>query len=458
MLTFSRPRFRSSHGRVLDPLPAALWVLFSAACFQAAYSAPARGFCIFGFMLGLVQLARLPTMRQAFYVGMALGALCYPAQLTFFWGLFGRTALGLWLVLMLWLALFTALAQVAWQRIGGWRAAVLIPALWTGLEYFRSELYFLRFSWLNVGYAFPHARGLGMYGIGFAAVLLTVSLLARRLWLAALALGLIALPWALEAIAPPAPARKIAVAGMQMEFPSDEQLLEGLDKLARDQPQAELLMLSEYTVLGPVPERVRAWCRTHGKYLAIGGKDPAGEEQFYDTAFVLAPTGETVFRQAKSRPIQFFLDGLPATSQQVWDSPWGKIGICICYDLSYRQITDRLVRLGAQALLVPTMDVQEWGQQEHEQHRRVARMRAEEYGLPIFRLASSGISQLTDAQGDELATAPFARYGAEIAGDLALAARGSVPIDAWLAPLCTAMTGLFALWAFAPIRQQKGLA
>ncbi len=31
----------------------------------------------------------------------------------------------------------------------------LIPIIWTGLEYFRSELYYLKFSWLNIGYALP---------------------------------------------------------------------------------------------------------------------------------------------------------------------------------------------------------------------------------------------------------------------------------------------------------------
>src|SRR5207244_2125086 len=59
-------------------------------------------------------------------------------------------------------------------------ATVLIPCIWTGLEYFRGELYYLRFSWLNVGYAFsaspllPAFHWLGMYGIGFAAMLAVV--------------------------------------------------------------------------------------------------------------------------------------------------------------------------------------------------------------------------------------------------------------------------------------------
>ena len=95
--------------------------------------------------------------------------------------------------------------------------------------------------------------------------------------------------------------------------------------------------------------------------------------------------------QERAHPV--FKDGLPAPEQKVWDSPWGKIGICICYDLSYTRVTDALVRQGAQMLIVPTMDVETWGQHQHELHARIAPVRAAEYGILIFRVASSGISQ-----------------------------------------------------------------
>ena len=58
-------------------------------------------------------------------------------------------------------------------RFGNVWGVLLIPFLWTGLEYFRSELYYLRFSWFNVGYAFSSSPNsvplnqLGMYGIAF---------------------------------------------------------------------------------------------------------------------------------------------------------------------------------------------------------------------------------------------------------------------------------------------------
>ena len=100
--------------------------------------------------------------------------------------------------------------------------------------------------------------------------------------------------------------------------------------------------------------------RNH-RYLVVGGKDPAPKNNYYDTDFVVGPNGDIVFRQGKSVPIQFFKDGLPAPKQELWNSPWGKIGFCVCYDLSYTRVIDPLVKMGAQLIIVPTMDVVDWG-------------------------------------------------------------------------------------------------
>ena len=236
------------------------------------------------------------------------------------------------------------------------------------------------------------------------------------------------------------------VTGMQMEFPSDTQVLFALAKLKKQHPEAPLLVLSEYTLTESVPKLVKEWCRDNGRYLILGGKDFASEKNYFNTAFVIDPQGEIVFRQAKSVPIQFFNDGLPAREQKLWDSPWGGIGICICYDLSYTRVTDRLVWLGAKALIVPTMDVVDWGWHEHELHARIAPVRAREYRLPVFRLASSGISQLVDAYGIVRASAPFPGEEASIAGWLDMSTPGRVPLDRFLAKSSVAVTALLIAW------------
>ncbi|HXI71605.1 MAG TPA: carbon-nitrogen hydrolase family protein [Verrucomicrobiae bacterium] len=237
-----------------------------------------------------------------------------------------------------------------------------------------------------------------------------------------------------------------------MEFPPVGIIPKMLDQALAKNPYAPIFVLSEYTLDGPVPDSLKNWCRDNARFLVVGGKDFVTNDVYYNTAFVVSTNGEIVFRQAKSVPIQFFHDGLPAPKQEVWNSPWGKIGIGICYDLSYSRVTDELVRQGAQLLIVPTMDVEEWGRHQHELHARVAPVRAAEYGIPIFRVASSGISQAVNSSGQVVAKTSMPGNGEIFSAQLRLPIRGSLPLDRFLAPLCVGVTAivttalLFLVW------------
>jgi apolipoprotein N-acyltransferase len=389
-----------------------------------------------------------------------VGLLIAAVRLAFFWRLFSVSAVSLWLVYAFWIGAFVALARLCLVQLGPKWGCLLVPFVWTGLEYFRSELYYLRFSWLNAGYSFSGApwQGavalIGVYGMGF--LLMSVASAAGWLWLQSRAQAFVLLAFGAGGIClwglasskaqPVHPVAGVRVAGAQMEFLDEQEVLERLSDLVRAYHDTELVVLSEYTFDGPVPATVREWCRTNRRYLIVGGKDPAPGGNFYNTAFVVGPDGETLFRQVKAVPIQFMNDGLPAPEQKLWDSPWGKIGICVCYDLSYTRVTDRLVQLGAQALIVPTMDVAGWGRGQHQLHALIAPARATEYGLPIFRLASSGISQLVDRTGRVLAAAPYPGKGAMLAGTLETQGKGRRPLDRWLAPLAVGVTVLLSAW------------
>jgi len=237
----------------------------------------------------------------------------------------------------------------------------------------------------------------------------------------------------------------VQVAGVQLEFPVAQEVPLVLDKLIQKHPEAQLLVLCEYTFDGPVPELIKAWCRQHKCHLIVGGKEPIASDVFYNTAFVIDPTGNIAFKQVKTVPIQFFKDGLPAPEQRVWESPWGRIGICICYDLCYTRVIDQLARQGAQAIIVPTMDVVDWGEHQHRLHSRIAPARAAEYGLPIFRLASSGISQAVERSGRLRATAPFGGEGEMLAAGVRMASQPGLPADRFLAPLAVALTLIVGL-------------
>ena len=110
--------------------------------------------------------------------------------------------------------------------------------------------------------------------------------------------------------------------------------------------------------------------------------------------------------------------------------------------MSYTRVTDRLVDQGAQLLIVPTMDVEDWGRHQHELHARVAPVRAAEYGIPIFRLASSGISQAVSWNGGVIAQTSFPGSLEILSAHLVLPMRGSLPLDRFLAPACTGLTAI----------------
>jgi apolipoprotein N-acyltransferase len=86
-----------------------------------------------------------------------------------------------------------------------------------------------------------------------------------------------------------------------------------------------------------------------------------------------------------------------------------------------------------------------------------------EYGIPIFRLASSGISQIVDRSGTVLRTAPYPGDGAVIEGELEIGGRGRLPADHWLAPASAWMAGIvlcglgFARLASARRKENHGV-
>jgi apolipoprotein N-acyltransferase len=320
---------------------------------------------------------------------------------------------------------------------------------------------------LNAGYAFSDSSSLhylacyGVYGIGFVLMTIAVVLGVVRIlgWSGRIFAGTVAtllLLYPALAPAPPSSAqRSLHVTGVQLEFPVPSEAVLALDQAINKFPETDLFVLSEYSFMGPVPDLIKKWCRKHHKYLLAGGEDPISGSQYYNTAFVVSPEGEIVFRQAKCVPIQFFKDGLPAPGQALWNSPWGRLGLGICYDASYTRVTDELIRQGAQGLIFPTMDVADWGIRQHQLHARIAPMRAAEYAVPVFRLCSSGISQFIGPSGRVLDSAPFPGQGAIMSTPMRLVYRGRMPPDRWLAPLSVGITVALSAWlAIDCVRQR----
>ena len=446
-------RAQKTIGSALSAKSQFAFVLIAAAAFHSAFAHRQLAPLILVYLGCLIELTRAETPRGAFYFGLALGFLVFAPKLAFFYNIFGPAAVPLWLVLAFWHALFLSLGQHARNRLSPPVAVLLLPIFWTGLEYFRSELYPLKFSWLAPAFALgPNAAThvLGSYGTTFVLVFVCAALTfaASKRRVICSVLTIIALSLLLQ-IPPPtdteSSAKTVRIAGMQLEFPVELEVPAKLDLLKQKHPDADIYVLSEYTFDGPIPKCVRAWCKRNSAYLIAGGKDPAPNRDFYNTAFVVDPNGEIIFKQVKAVPIQFFKDGLPAPEQKLWNSPWGKIGLCVCYDLSYTRVIDRLVRQRAQIIINPTMDVADWGAAQHQLHSLIPPMRAAEYRIPIFRLASSGISEAVDPSGRILAIAPFGADESTLAAKMPLSTEGHLPCDRYIAIPCSVIAAAMLL-------------
>ncbi|MFH0894996.1 MAG: nitrilase-related carbon-nitrogen hydrolase [Bacteroidota bacterium] len=129
---------------------------------------------------------------------------------------------------------------------------------------------------------------------------------------------------------------------------------------------------------------------------------------FYNTAYLLSK-GEIFGRYYKNNPVQFVNDGFPGNSFPVFQTDFCKAGILICYDMDYSYVSRNLTKNGAEILLIPTLDAMRWSETQHIQHSAMTSMRAVENGRFIARAASSGISQIIDPNGKLLFSIPIGK-------------------------------------------------
>ena len=120
------------------------------------------------------------------------------------------------------------------------------------------------------------------------------------------------------------------------------------------------------TIPGAMIEFFSAIARRHGIYFIPGSMyeyDPSlPEGRFYNTAVVFNPQGELIGKYRKMAPWRPGEDAAePGREYLVFDIPEKdtKVGVQICYDLNFPEISRNETLMGAEVLVKLTMDPQE---------------------------------------------------------------------------------------------------
>lgn len=176
------------------------------------------------------------------------------------------------------------------------------------------------------------------------------------------------------------------------------------------------------SVPGPLTETIADACGDLGIWAIVGLLERDGE-RFFNAAAVVGPEGVAGVYRKMHLPF-LGVDRFAAPGDlgfRVFDLPFGKVGVLICYDLSFPEAARVLKLAGAQAVAVPT----NWPEaaqvschhgpfvraQENHVHVVTANRVGEEAGFRFI-----GGSRIIDCDGRALAEAGGAK--AVIAADL----------------------------------------
>ncbi len=397
------------------------------------------------------------TTRQAFYLGLGHGMAAYGATLHWLTHIFGKAAIPLFAIMALFTAGFCGLNNVLEKRARSTTAKILIAAgLWTAFEFYRSELFFLRFPWITPGTGLGPtflSPLVGVYGASFLVVAAGAAALYRKSLPAAVLLNagvaglLLARP---PAVAPPRN-RGFTVAVVQDEDCNLDTHIALSQSLRKVKPA--LIVWPEYAVPYDLRKhksdlaRLQQFCAGMQAVLVLGAKTEIGPgpKDWYNTALVLdgrGPIGE----YHKARPVHFFNDGIPGDALRPLHTPLGTMGIAICFDCDYSAVPRQIAARGAEFFIAPSFDAESWSAAEHFQHALLFRIRAAETGRWFACAASSGVSQIIDPHGRVHARLAPMKTGA-VAAQIGCIRKPTFYVRfGWLFPwICLTVAGLLVL-------------
>jgi apolipoprotein N-acyltransferase len=346
--------------------------------------------------------------RPAFWLAFWHGMVAYGIALSWFWNIFAHVAVGLYAILAFFVGLF-AVGQSMAERRGWspWAMALFTATSWTGIEFFRSELFVLDFPWMTPGVALgPNflLPWVGVYGVSFLVVMAVALLTKRPTRIAGLVgcLLIVALQSLSRVDLKSEDEQSIRFAALQYEGVSFDVYRKATETL---DPGVQLVLWPEeaapYDVRANKAD-MAALSRLVGgsqRVLVLGTQTRPAADHWFNTALTLDATG-VLGEHYKNHPVHLFDDGTPGKTALPVKTPLGVIGTPICFDNDYQGVVRKMTLAGAEFFAVPSMDAESWGEKQHWQHAELFRLRACENARWMLVCPSSGMTQLIDPYGN----------------------------------------------------------
>ena len=114
---------------------------------------------------------------------------------------------------------------------------------------------------------------------------------------------------------------------------------------------------------GPAYQTLSALAKERGIWLVGGTVPELAEDRIYNTCYVFAPDGQMVAKHRKMHLFDIDVKGgqrfmeseilTAGDSVTTFDTPWGRVGVCVCFDFRFTELSELMVLSGAKLIVVP---------------------------------------------------------------------------------------------------------
>jgi apolipoprotein N-acyltransferase len=276
---------------------------------------------------------------------------------------------------------------------------------WCATEFIRCELMPLRFPWMSAGLAlepWPLVSWIGVYGLGLVMVFAVAATLLAG-WRAFWTIPFLSLVWFMGPLGTMKERKgfgALPVAIIQAESAPLSRYLE-LSEITSG--STKLIVWPEYAVPKDVRSSsdlatIQAFAAKRNAIIVFGTQTSLGGSKWQNTALTVDGT-RVLGEHGKHHTVHLFDDGESGTTMKAIDTPLGRMGTPVCFDCDFQDVVRHMTLDGAEFFAVPSMDAAHWGEKQHIQHAQLFRLRAAENRRPFVVAASSGVSQIINANG-----------------------------------------------------------